>query len=430
MILATSTASVAEMTPETTPSVEQHDHQANPKHENDGAFHHRFNDANKWAKQFDNADRDQWQQPEKLLDALAFPDNALVADIGAGTGYFSSRLAKRLPNGKVYAADVEEDMVRYLGERAQRENLNNLVAIQASPQSPMLPEPVDLILLVDAYHHIGHRQDYFKQLQSSLKANGRLVIVDFKAAGQGTPPKEHLVLLDQTRDELQQAGYSLSTTLDFLPKQYVAIFQKAENTMAGGQGMPQHKHFADAEHYAQRFESPEREVWQKPEQVLDTLNLPLDARVADIGAGTGYFSARLAARLPQGKVYASDSEPNMVRYLTERANREQLTNLTAVQASSQSPNLPEPVDFMLFVNAYHLINDRGAYFSQLQTSLKPNGKLVIVDWRMDSPDTPPKMRLVAFEDAKNELEAAGFSLIATHDFLPRQYIAIYEKRSH
>jgi cyclopropane fatty-acyl-phospholipid synthase-like methyltransferase len=89
----------------------------------DGAFHHRFEDAEKWAKEFDNPERDAWQKPEEILDALHLQRTSLVADIGAGTGYFSVWIAKRIPEGKIFAADIEPDMVRYLGERARLEHL-------------------------------------------------------------------------------------------------------------------------------------------------------------------------------------------------------------------------------------------------------------------------------------------------------------------
>jgi SAM-dependent methyltransferase len=141
-------------------------------------FHRRFDNAEKWAKEFDNPERDAWQKPEEVLDALHLQPTSLVADIGAGTGYFSVRIAKRVPEGKIFAADVEPDMVRCLGARAEREHLANLTPVQARTDATDLPEPVDLILVVDTYHHIDDRTRYFAALQSSLRPGGRLVIID------------------------------------------------------------------------------------------------------------------------------------------------------------------------------------------------------------------------------------------------------------
>ena len=193
----------------------------------DGGYHHRFEDAEKWAKQFDKPDRDAWQKPDQVLDALKLAPNASVADIGAGTGYFSVRIARRVPQGKVFSADIEKDMVRYLGERAKKEGLANIAPVQASPESANLPEPVDVILLVDAYHHIGNRVDYFKKLQGSLKPGGKLVIIDFRMENTDGPPKEHRVSIEKATEELKSAGYSLVETQDFLPRQYLAVFKKS-----------------------------------------------------------------------------------------------------------------------------------------------------------------------------------------------------------
>ncbi|OAI23762.1 SAM-dependent methyltransferase [Methylosinus sp. R-45379] len=194
----------------------------------DGAFHKRFDDAAKWAKKFDDPERDAWQKPEKVVDALHLDRAARVADIGAGTGYFSVRIAKRIPNGKLYSADVEPDMVTYLGERAKRERLANLTPVQSSADKANLPEPVDLALVVDTYHHIGNRTQYFSALKSSLRPKGRLAIVDFKADSPDGPPVEHRIPPEQVTKELEAAGYSLVEKHDFLPRQYFLVYQKRD----------------------------------------------------------------------------------------------------------------------------------------------------------------------------------------------------------
>jgi ubiquinone/menaquinone biosynthesis C-methylase UbiE len=194
----------------------------------DGAFHRRFNDAAKWAKKFDDPERDAWQKPEEILDALHLDRGAKVADLGAGTGYFSVRIAKRIPDGKLFAADVEPDMVKYLGERAKREHLTNLTPVQSSADASNLPEPVDVILVVDTYHHIGYRSQYFAKLKGSLRPMGRLAIVDFKADSPDGPPVEHRIPPEKVEQELNAAGYSLVETHKFLPRQYFLVFQKRD----------------------------------------------------------------------------------------------------------------------------------------------------------------------------------------------------------
>src|SRR5256885_7904291 len=105
---------------------------------------HRFEDADKWSEVFDDPKRDSWQKPHEVIQALALKPDAVLADIGAGTGYFSVRFARMLPKGKVYAVDLEPDMVRHLAARVKREQLANVVAVQAAPHDPKLPERVDL----------------------------------------------------------------------------------------------------------------------------------------------------------------------------------------------------------------------------------------------------------------------------------------------
>lgn len=197
---------------------------ADTPHEHSGGFHHSFSQAEVWAKEFDDPSRAAWQKPDQVLDALTLDRKALVADIGAGTGYFSVRLAKRVTEGKVFAIDVEPDMLRYLSERARREHLNNVIPVVANQESPNIPEPVDVILIVDTYHHIDDRAAYFSRLKKSLRPQGRLAIVDFKPDSPEGPPPEHRIPAEKVTEELKAAGYSLVTAHSFLPRQYFLLF--------------------------------------------------------------------------------------------------------------------------------------------------------------------------------------------------------------
>jgi SAM-dependent methyltransferase len=223
-LLRDAAAQAASEPPGEHPNIGNHSNHGDSSH---GAFHRRFDDADRWAKEFDNPERDAWQKPEEILDALRLERTSRVADIGAGTGYFSVRIAKRVPEGKVFAADIEPDMVRYLGERAQREHLSNLMAVQALADAANLPEPVDVVLVVDTYHHIDNRTRYFAALKSSLRPAGQLAIVDFKADSPTGPPVRHRVSPQQVTEELTAAGYALVETLEFLPRQYCLIFRKS-----------------------------------------------------------------------------------------------------------------------------------------------------------------------------------------------------------
>lgn len=186
---------------------------------------HRFDDAEKWAHVFDDPKRDEWQKPHELIQALALPENAVVADVGAGTGYFTVRLARMLPRGRVLAADVEPSMVRHLAQRAKREKLANVVAVQSTPDDARLPEKVDMALLVDVYHHIDDRLRYFEKLKASLKDGGRVAIVDFTLESSYGPPPRARIHPDKVKAELAGAGYALAEQHDFLPEQYFLVFR-------------------------------------------------------------------------------------------------------------------------------------------------------------------------------------------------------------
>src|SRR5215472_9199149 len=135
---------------------------------------HRFSGAEHWARVFDDPERDKWQKPHEVITALSPAQDAVVADIGSGTGYFAVRLAHFVPKGRVYGVDTEPDMVKYLAERAKREGLPNLVSIAGQPGDANLPGKVDLVLMVDVYHHIADRQGYFDRLRASLNPGARL----------------------------------------------------------------------------------------------------------------------------------------------------------------------------------------------------------------------------------------------------------------
>lgn len=130
-----------------------------------------------------------------------------------------------LPQGRVFGVDSEPDMVKYLNERAKREGLKNLSVVAAEPGNPRLPEKVDLILLVDVYHHVDKREHYFRQLQQSLRPQGRLAIIDFRMDSPVGPPPAARILPDRVKKELQSAGYTLTQEHLFLPNQYFLIFQ-------------------------------------------------------------------------------------------------------------------------------------------------------------------------------------------------------------
>ena len=196
-----------------------------PRHdEHHGPYHafHRFERAEDWVARFEDPSRDAWQRPDEVIKTLALPEDASVADIGAATGYFPVRFARALSQGRVFGIDIERSMVDYLAARAQREGLANLQAVLGAPDDPKIPEPVDVVIVVDTYHHLSDRTAYFRRLAASLKPGGRVAIIDFKPESK-MGPVEKLPPAQVTR-ELLDAGYSLVAEPSILPEQYFLIF--------------------------------------------------------------------------------------------------------------------------------------------------------------------------------------------------------------
>lgn len=187
---------------------------------------HSFADTARWVAQFDDPARDAWQKPHEVLEALALAPRMAVVDVGAGTGYFTMRIARHVPSGKVTAVDAEPGMVRHLRERAEKEGLRNVVARQGRPDSAGLPpKSADLVLLVDTYHHIGRRVAYFSMLREGLRQGGRLAVIDFRPDAPNGPPPAERIGAAQVKAELAEAGFRISKEFDFLPNQFFLMFE-------------------------------------------------------------------------------------------------------------------------------------------------------------------------------------------------------------
>jgi cyclopropane fatty-acyl-phospholipid synthase-like methyltransferase len=198
------------------------------QHHHEGPIGHRFEDAERWARHFDDPTRDAWQKPEHVVDVLEIAPGMVVADIGAGTGYFLPYLSPAVgPDGTVLALDVEPDMVRYMEERAQREGLHNVQARRVEPSDPgLVAAGVDRILIVDTWHHIAQREAYAAKLAAALAPGGRVAIVDFTQESPRGPPRAHRVRPDQAARELEAGGLVAHIAAEDLPDQYVVVGEK------------------------------------------------------------------------------------------------------------------------------------------------------------------------------------------------------------
>jgi ubiquinone/menaquinone biosynthesis C-methylase UbiE len=173
-------------------------------------------------------DRDAWQRPDRVMDELGIGDGSVVADLGAGGGWFTVRLAHRVgPNGRVYAEDVQRQMREAIDRRVAREGLKNVKTILGTASDPRLEEPVDAVLIVDAYREMEHPVALLRNAAAALKPNGRLGIVEFKKDGHGPgPPMDERVDPDRVVREAEAAGLHLLSRPTFLRYHYMLVFGK------------------------------------------------------------------------------------------------------------------------------------------------------------------------------------------------------------
>jgi SAM-dependent methyltransferase len=172
-------------------------------------------------------DRARWQRPDEVIAALGLPAGAVVADVGAGTGYFAVRFAHAVgPNGRVLATDVQDAMLEALAERKRREDLAQLEVVRARFDDPSLPPACcDVVFLANVYKEIEDRVAYARKLAPALRPGGRVVIVDYRPGAPGFgPPEDVRLAQDRVEGELADAGFAAVARHDFLPRQYFLEF--------------------------------------------------------------------------------------------------------------------------------------------------------------------------------------------------------------
>ena len=178
----------------------------------------------------DDPRRIEWQMPDKVVDYLLIKQGDVIADIGAGTGYFSVIFAQRVgKNGLVYAVDIDKSMLNYLERRAKKEGLVNVKSILTTPNDPLLPKSsCNVIFICDTYLFFENRELYLVHLRDSLKTEGRLAIISFNMKAQipGAPPRHKMISKELTIQEAKKAGFDLEADYFFLPYQDFLVFRK------------------------------------------------------------------------------------------------------------------------------------------------------------------------------------------------------------
>jgi SAM-dependent methyltransferase len=191
----------------------------------------RFANVMGWqgAEWLERAERELEEEPDRALDALGGLAGATVADVGAGSGYFTVRLAARVgAKGRVFATDLQPEMLKMLASRLARERLANVTLVQGRVDNPSLPPAtLDLALLVDVYHEFSEPQKMLRGLHAALKADGRLVLLEYRKEDPDVPIRfEHKMSVAEAKLEIESEGFKLTKVDGQLPRQHILIFTK------------------------------------------------------------------------------------------------------------------------------------------------------------------------------------------------------------
>jgi ubiquinone/menaquinone biosynthesis C-methylase UbiE len=184
--------------------------------------------AEEWIRSLENPERDEWQQPARVVESLRLQPGQRVADIGAGSGYFSVLMARAAgESGKVFAVDIDRGLIDHLAKRGREEKLPQLIPVLADPDDPKLATgSVDLVFICNVIHHVENRSDYYIKLRRALKADGRLAIVDFYKRELPVGPRvEMKIAKEDMIAELRSAGFELKQEFDYLSYQYFLVFE-------------------------------------------------------------------------------------------------------------------------------------------------------------------------------------------------------------
>jgi ubiquinone/menaquinone biosynthesis C-methylase UbiE len=175
------------------------------------------------------AEREAEEHSDEALNALKIPKGAVVADVGAGVGYFTWRLAERVgPEGIVYGEDIQQEMLNKLKKNIEDHHLNNVRIVLGKIDDPKLPkDSLDLVLLVDVYHEFSEPEKMLDRIRESLKPNGRLVLLEYRGEDPNVPIRpEHKMTLKQVQAEVQPEGFKFEQSIETLPQQHIIVFRK------------------------------------------------------------------------------------------------------------------------------------------------------------------------------------------------------------
>ena len=363
--------------------------------------------------------RESWQRVPDILAALGVVPGSRVADVGAGDGFFTTRLAAAVgAEGRVYAVDISKNALDRLSKRVADAGLTNVQPVLGTTSDPRLPAgTLDAALIVNAYHEMREHQAMLAAIKLALKPGGRLVILESVTVAQKNIPRNaqesrHQLAAHFLQQDALEAGFAIARFEDPFTRpntrtpEYLLVLTPIAATVEAPPE-PVHDHAAD-------------DTWRKPDEVVAALQLRPGMTVVDLGAGSGVFTRRFARAVGStGRAIGLDVSPAAIDTLTKDAATAALSNYEARLVKTDDPAIPAAsADVVFLSNTYHHIEDRVGYFTRLRPSLKAGGRLVIVDF---APGQMGDMEHPDRRQVERELASAGYRLVRAHDFLARQF---------
>jgi ubiquinone/menaquinone biosynthesis C-methylase UbiE len=355
--------------------------------------------------------RERWQRVDEVFKAAGIGGGSVVADVGAGDGFLTLRLAPIVgETGHVFAVDIADaklQSLKSLKQRAAEEHLGNVEIVKGEEGDPRLPAgQLDAVIILNSYHEMPRFKEILLHLRESLKPGGRLLIAE-----PGPLPAE------QTRAE-QIARHHISSK-----------FVADEMAQAGFAILEQRDRFAqipEANWYSlvvgQRPSSDEEWAVEMKRRVVASLHLRSGAEAADVGCGDGFYTLPMALAVGStGKVFAVDIDESSLSKLKQHLVEGGLRNVELVHGAEDDPRLPPArLDVVLVANAYHEMPAHEAMLRGIRAGLKAGGLLVLMESLSEARQTltraaQVKRHELSPEFAQNELQEAGFEVVALHD---------------